>query len=66
MNTNLFCRFSLRLLWCCVGVVCAASLSAQNANVVAHDAWARVPAPSKMETAAYMVITRSSQRRSRR
>jgi len=32
--------------------------------VVAKDAWARVPAPSKMETAAYMVLeNRGSQRR---
>ena len=35
-------------------------LGAQNGAVVAHDAWARVPAPSKMETAVYMVIENHS------
>jgi copper(I)-binding protein len=35
-------------------------LAAQNGAVVAHDAWARIPAPSKMETAVYMVIENHS------
>lgn len=38
----------------------ASVLAAQNGAVVAHDAWARIPAPSKMETAVYMVIENHS------
>jgi copper(I)-binding protein len=47
---------------CMLGIVCAlgfifpATISAQTSGVVANDAWARVPAPSKTETALYMVI----------
>jgi hypothetical protein len=37
-------------------VFCAATLSAQDSGIVVHDAWVRVPAPSKTETALYMVI----------
>lgn len=32
------------------------ALAADNANVVAHDAWVRMVAPSRTDTAAYMVI----------
>ncbi len=31
-------------------------LSAQNADVVARDAWARMPLKSKMDTALYMMV----------
>jgi len=48
-----------------VGLLFVAGLFAQSPAVVAKDAWARVPAPSKMETAAYMVLeNRGSERRS--
>ena len=36
--------------------MCFAVLAADNPNVVVHDAWVRMPAPSKTETALYMVI----------
>lgn len=32
------------------------ALSAQNADVVARDAWARMPLKSKMDTALYMMV----------
>jgi copper(I)-binding protein len=38
------------------GLFCTVMLAAQNAAVEVHDAWARLPAPSKTETALYMVI----------
>jgi len=34
----------------------SAALSAQTSGVNAQDAWARVPVPSKMETAVYMML----------
>jgi copper(I)-binding protein len=37
------------------GMSCAA-LAADNPDVVVHDAWVRMIAPSRTETAAYMVI----------
>jgi periplasmic copper chaperone A len=36
--------------------VCGAVLAADNASVVARDAWVRMPAASRTDTAAYMVI----------
>jgi periplasmic copper chaperone A len=44
------------LMFSAAGMLLAATLSGQSTAVTAHDAWARTPAPSKMETAAYMVI----------
>ena len=38
------------------GLFYATTLDAQDAAVTVRDAWVRVPAPSKMETALYMVI----------
>jgi copper(I)-binding protein len=38
------------------GLSCAPALGAQDSQVVVRDAWVRVPAPSKTETALYMVI----------
>lgn len=47
------------------GLLLAAALGAQNAPVTAHDAWVRVPLPSKSETALYMVLENSgAQKRS--
>jgi copper(I)-binding protein len=37
-------------------LLCAVTLSAQDAAVAVRDAWVRVPSPSKTETALYMVI----------
>jgi copper(I)-binding protein len=51
-------RCGVSLLW--VGATCLAGFAADNPNIVAHDAWARVPAPSKTETALYMVIENHS------
>ena len=43
----------------------AGTLAAQNANITAHDAWVRLPPPSRNVTAVFMVIENSgSQRRS--
>jgi copper(I)-binding protein len=39
---------------------CGATFAAQNNDIVVHDAWVRVPAPSKTETALYMVIENHS------
>lgn len=46
---------SVLCVLCFAGLV-SNSFSAQTNSVVAHDAWVRVPAPSKTETAMYMVI----------
>jgi copper(I)-binding protein len=47
-----------------LAVLSAAVLSAQDPAVVARDAWVRVPAPSKTETALFVVLeNHSSQRR---
>jgi copper(I)-binding protein len=46
------------------GLFCAPAFYAQDSGVVVHDAWVRVPLPSKTETVAYMVIeNHSSQKR---
>ena len=46
------------------GICLVPALYAQNASVTVSDAWARVPAPSKSETALYMVVeNRGSQPR---
>jgi copper(I)-binding protein len=47
-----------RILIVCLaaGLFYAATSHAQDNDVVVRDAWVRVPAPSKMETALYMVI----------
>lgn len=39
-----------------VGFLFSSALSAQNADVVARDAWARMPLKSKMDTALYMMV----------
>jgi copper(I)-binding protein len=39
-----------------VGLLFPSALGAQTAAIVARDAWARVPLPSKTETALYMVV----------
>jgi periplasmic copper chaperone A len=38
----------------------SSALRAQNADVVARDAWARMPPKSKMDTALYMVVENHS------
>jgi copper(I)-binding protein len=58
-----FARSTLILAFA-TGLLCAGVLGAQDATIVVRDAWVRVPAPSKTETALYMVIeNRSSQKR---
>lgn len=47
------CTFALVAV---AALVFSGGLSAQTGGVEAHDAWIRVPAPSKTETALYMVI----------
>ena len=47
-----------------LAVLTAAVLAAQDPAVVARDGWVRVPAPSKTETALYVVLeNHSAQRR---
>ena len=41
-------------------ILCAVSLSGQAPPIVVRDAWIRVPAPSKTETALYMIIENHS------
>ncbi len=41
----------------------AVGLAAQDGAVVARDAWARVPAPSKTETALFVVLENHSNQR---
>ena len=38
------------------GLLLPGALRAQNADVVAHDAWVRLPAKSKMDAALFMVV----------
>jgi copper(I)-binding protein len=46
------------------GALADAPVSAQETGVVARDAWVRVPAPSKDETALYLALeNRGAQRR---
>lgn len=54
---HLFCSLALISS---LGLVFAAGLRAQSGSVVATDAWVRMPAPSKTETALYMVIENHS------
>jgi periplasmic copper chaperone A len=48
--------------WHVVGLAVIAALlpsapqAAQNTDIVAHDAWVRMPPKSKMDTALYMVV----------
>ncbi len=56
MNTRPV-RLSMFLL---VALASASAAAPQQDAVVAHDAWIRVPAPSKMDTALYMVIENHS------
>lgn len=58
MKTKLTSSFLRRLSIICfaAGLFFAATFHAQDGDVVVRDAWVRVPAPSKMETALYLVI----------
>lgn len=51
-----------RTLWMLgiAGLFSAGTLMAQDAAVTARDAWARMPLPSKTETALYVVIENHS------
>ena len=47
-----------------LGLLFSGVLHAQTADVIARDAWVRVPLPSKSETALYLVLeNHSAQRR---
>lgn len=48
------CRLFLAV--CFLGFISLNALDAQNADVVAHDAWVRMPPKSKMDTALYMIV----------
>jgi copper(I)-binding protein len=51
-----------RLSWMLLvaSLTCALPLRAQEGDVVARDAWVRIPAPSKTETVLYVVIENHS------
>ena len=60
------CRFMGRtfLLALVAGLFLSGALHAQTSDVIAHDGWARVPLPSKTETAVYVVVeNHTAQRR---
>lgn len=44
------------LVFCFAGILFSFAVSAQNTDVVAVDAWARMPLKSKMDTALYMMV----------
>jgi copper(I)-binding protein len=47
-----------------LGLLFSVALHAQTSDIIARNAWARVPLPSKMETALYVVVeNHTSQRR---
>jgi copper(I)-binding protein len=46
----------LALMLCATGLFSVVRLLAQDAAVVAHDGWVRVPLPSKSETALFAVL----------
>lgn len=48
------------LLFVVTAFVFAGVVAAQEPAVVAHDAWVRMPAPSKMDTALYLVLENHS------
>ena len=48
------------LIFTLAGLLLCGAVGAQNAEVVAHDAWARMPLKSKMDTALYMVVENHS------
>jgi periplasmic copper chaperone A len=54
-HSSISIRLMLLAISCAVFLF-SSTLSAQNADVVTRDAWARVPLPSKMDTAVYMVV----------
>jgi periplasmic copper chaperone A len=60
-NTVLDRRVALML--CAAVVFSAVTLLAQDAAVVARDAWIRLPLPSKSETALYVVLENHSAER---
>ena len=60
-NTVLDRRVALML--CAAVVFSAVRLLAQDAAVVARDAWIRLPLPSKSETALYAVLENHSAER---
>jgi copper(I)-binding protein len=47
-------------MFCAAAFFLAGTLGAQDPAVVAHDAWVRVPAPSKTETALFVVLENHS------
>lgn len=53
----------VKLMLCAVVLVSGVSLQAQDAGVVARDAWVRVPLPSKTETALFAVLENHSAER---
>jgi periplasmic copper chaperone A len=65
MSRKLGCGLDPRKLWTLsvAGLFFAATIGAQEAAIVAHEAWVRVPLPSKTETALFMVIENHSPQR---
>ena len=58
--------FDRRSLWIAsaLGLFLSGALYAQTSDIIARNAWARVPLPSKTETALYVVVeNHTSQRR---
>jgi copper(I)-binding protein len=54
--------FVWRMFFVCfaAGLLLSGALCAQTPEIIARDAWARVPLPSKTETAVYVVVENHS------
>ena len=57
----LHCRTALRL--CCAGLLFAGMLTADDAAIVARNAWVRLPLPSQRDAAMYVILENHSQQR---
>lgn len=53
-------HIQLPLVFVVTAFLCAGLVAAQESAVTARDAWVRMPAPSKMDTALYLVLENHS------
>jgi len=64
IKLNCICEWRRFSIISVLGILFSGMLNAQTPDVIARDAWVRVPLPSKTETALYVVVeNHSSQRR---
>src|ERR1700733_5559797 len=60
LQPNVVLRWRTLLMVYVVVLLFSSTLNAQAANVIARDAWVRVPLPSKTETALFLVLENHS------